>query len=67
MSIIVYGPQGCGKSKNKESIARYFGVSKVIDNWNPGDPLPDDAIALTNTPVDGAFEYDSRLFDFKPC
>lgn len=32
-SILVYGPQGCGKSKNSEIIKKYFGLKKKCDGW----------------------------------
>lgn len=31
MNVIVYGPQGCGKTRNADILARFFGCSKVVD------------------------------------
>lgn len=33
VTLIVYGPQGCGKTANAEKIMREFGLIKIIDNW----------------------------------
>ena len=58
MSIVVYGPQGCGKTRNKTALQAHFGMGQVIDDWKPGDPLPENTLALTNVPgVAGAIEY----------
>jgi len=33
-SIIVYGPQGCGKTVNAERIRKHFGLTgKIVDDW----------------------------------
>ena len=58
MSTVIYGPQGCGKTRNKAALAAHFGPGQVIDDLMPGDPLPEDALALTNFPeVEGAIEF----------
>jgi len=31
MNVIVYGPQGCGKSKNADRLAAYFGCKKIVE------------------------------------
>lgn len=38
MSIIIYGPQGCGKTKNAEKLRRFFGMDEIVDD--EGDPYP---------------------------
>lgn len=59
MSIVITGPQGCGKSTNKEALAVYFGMKQVIDEWQPGDHLPETAIAFTNCQgIEGTIEFD---------
>lgn len=30
MKIVIYGPQGCGKTRNAEAIKQYFGADEVI-------------------------------------
>ncbi len=48
MSVIIYGPQGCGKTRNKTALAQYFGLTNIIDDWTSGQDLPKDTLALTN-------------------
>lgn len=31
MSIIIHGPQGCGKTLNGEKLRRHFGMRQVVD------------------------------------
>lgn len=58
MSIIISGPQGCGKSRRAAELAAHFGLKSIIHEWQPGDLLPDDALALTNVPgVSGAVAF----------
>lgn len=38
MSIIIYGPQGCGKIRNAEKLRKIFGMSEVVDDGH--DPYP---------------------------
>ena len=58
MSKVIYGPQGCGKTTHKAALAAHFGLSHVMDDWNPTDPLPENTLALTNVPgVEGAIEF----------
>lgn len=46
-SIIVYGPQGCGKTRHAELLRDFFGMSHIVDDWDCSDPIPDDALVLT--------------------
>lgn len=39
-SWLVYGPQGCGKTTNAQAIAAALGLTEVVDDWLPGDPVP---------------------------
>lgn len=58
MSIIVYGPQGSGKNQEAgEKIAKYFGLSHVDTDWYRGKDLPDDTIAFSDFPVEGALDF----------
>jgi len=36
----VFGPQGCGKTRNAAAIAKALGVTKIRDDWAPGQPHP---------------------------
>lgn len=67
-TMIVIGPQGCGKTKNANRIAKAFKLEKVIDGWQPGDPIPPkDALVLTNAPLklDSPALKKYRTIDFK--
>ena len=33
MSVIVYGPMACGKTRHAGAIARHFGLKLVVDDW----------------------------------
>lgn len=58
MSTIIYGPQGCGKTRNAEALAKHLGLSNIVDDWMSGDELPEDTLALTGTEnVPGALEF----------
>lgn len=58
-SVIVYGPQGCGKTRHSEALAAHYGVSKVVDDWMPGDPVEPGALHLSQVEVPGAVAYES--------
>jgi len=46
MSIIIHGPQGCGKTRNAELLRKYYGMNEVVeaDDFDPY-PLSDKQIA----------------------
>lgn len=48
--IVIAAPQGAGKSRRAPELLRAYGKRRVIHEWSPGDPLPPDALALTNVP-----------------
>lgn len=35
MSVIVYGPRGCGKSQDSQRIADALGLHCIVDGWEP--------------------------------
>lgn len=48
-TVIVYGPQGCGKSLNAEKLRKGFGLDRVIDDWDGRERLPrHGALVLTH-------------------
>lgn len=47
-SLIVHGPQGCGKTRHAQALAAHFGCSQIVDGWNGTDSLPPSALALTS-------------------
>ena len=38
MSIIIHGPQGCGKTRSAERLRKYFGMDEICDDEM--DPYP---------------------------
>ncbi|OLU15435.1 hypothetical protein BVH03_23060 [Pseudomonas sp. PA15(2017)] len=49
---MVQGPQACGKTRNADRIAKALGLSKIVDNWQPGDALDKQhTLYLTNSEV----------------
>ncbi len=50
-AVLVYGPQGCGKSINAERLRRHFGCASVqdegLDWWGPRRKIVDGALHLT--------------------
>lgn len=48
-SWLVYGPEGCGKTKNARAIADALGLTDIVDDWHPGQPIPGTkTLVLTN-------------------
>ena len=56
-AIVIYGPQGCGKTRRAKEMLAYFKKDRIIDDWRPGQRIPANAIALTNFRVKGAIPY----------
>lgn len=48
-SWLVYGPDGCGKTRDAQAIADALGLTEIVDDWQPGAPAPiTKALVLTN-------------------
>jgi len=48
-SVVVYGPQRCGKTRNAEALRRHFGLNRVVDDWDGISDVPAaGALILTN-------------------
>lgn len=47
-ALVIYGPQGCGKTTNASALAEHFGCVSIVDDWDGRAPLPDGALALYN-------------------
>lgn len=63
--VIVYGPQGCGKTRHAAELAAHFGVCRIIDDWMPGDPVESAALHLCQVEVPGAVAYESLEVELK--
>lgn len=46
-TVIVVGPQGCGKSVQAAQLQKHFGVGRVDNEWYPGEPVRPDTLHLT--------------------
>lgn len=63
-SCLVYGPAGCGKSRNAQAIAKALGLSQILDNWDAGAPVPLlDTLVLTNAD-NPAWYFKGRVITF---
>jgi hypothetical protein len=61
-AVIIYGPQGCGKSRHKGDLAAFYGKTLIIDGWTPDVRLPVESIALTSFGgIDGAIDFDDAM------
>ena len=47
-TIIVFGPHGCGKTRNAEALRAAFGCASIVDDWEPVSTLTQGALHLTN-------------------
>lgn len=51
-SVLVYGPQGSGKTLHAEELRQHFGLAAVLDDWLPGSPWPiKDHLVLSHEPA----------------
>lgn len=63
-SYLVHGPMACGKTRNARAIADTLGLTEVLDDWQPGMPVPAfNTLVLTNS--DGPFPpFKRRILSF---
>lgn len=51
-SVLMHGPKMCGKTRNREAIAAAYGLTNIVDDWQPGQRIPQtDTLILTSAPV----------------
>lgn len=55
--IIVYGPQGCGKSTNASLLMNKLGMTRVVDEYVLGTQVQENTLYLSNVDVNGALHY----------
>lgn len=62
-SVIVYGPQGCGKTLNADALRRAFGLSVVYDGEIPPDikKIPRHGVLILTCDEASARAYDGRM------
>lgn len=67
-SIIVHGPQGCGKTRNAQALMRKYGLRRVIelDNQTPRPSvLPaNNALVLSSAPYEALTEYGLTMYPY---
>lgn len=47
-SVVVYGPQGCGKSMKAPELLQQFGCVEIVDEWDGQTNLHPGQLALTH-------------------
>lgn len=51
-TLVVHGPQGCGKTRNANLLRDRFGCRDVVDEWDPQTaPLEEGKLHLTQADV----------------
>lgn len=46
--VIVYAPQGAGKTTHAEALRKHYGCVRVVDDWKVGDLTCEGDLMLTN-------------------
>lgn len=46
--VVIHGPQGCGKTRHAQALARHFGCEQITDDWSGHGRLEPGTLALTN-------------------
>lgn len=64
-SILVFGPQGCGKTTNSHKLAQHFGLTKIVDNWLPEMPFPQFTTLVLTTWMPPDHELNRRVYSFE--
>ncbi len=60
-SIVIYGPQRCGKTTNAQELREHFGMKDVLDDWDGHSAYPlHDTLVLTNN-ADAIAHVTSRV------
>ncbi len=73
-SVVVHGPQGCGKSLNAQRLKQHFGLQRVIDgvhlnrpSWLKAKATEKPTLFLTNEAVDkNLASFEGRHVRFIP-
>jgi hypothetical protein len=50
--VIIIAPQGTSPKTQVEAVAKHFGCSVIVDDWNGSDNLRPGSLALTNMAID---------------
>lgn len=52
-TVVIHGPQGCGKARNAQALAAHFGCTRIVDDWNGRDRIEEGSLVLTNSDAFG--------------
>jgi len=66
-TVVVTGPQGCGKSVHAQQLAEQFGCVGVVDEWRPDVELSPGHLHLTNADDVLSVSADVRVVRFEDC
>ena len=50
-TVLIHGPQGCGKTRNAQALAAHFGCSRIVDDWNGQSKIEEGSLVLINAMV----------------
>jgi MoxR-like ATPase len=50
-TVVIHGPQGCGKTRNAQALAAHFGCSRIVDDWNGQSKIEEGSLVLINSMV----------------
>jgi len=65
-TVIVVGPQGCGKTRNAQALVQRLGCRGIVDDWVPGVALVPGALHLTHEAVTAEQARGSCVKHFSP-
>lgn len=64
-TVYVYGPQGCGKTRNAEALREFFGCTHVVDNDDTRAIIEDGALYLGVSEPDYRTQGNCRVLPFQ--
>ncbi len=64
-TVLIHGPQGCGKTTYAEQFAKALGCKEIVDDWDAErDPITPGALHLTHGfPIGLPRHVESLSFD----
>lgn len=64
-TVFIYGPQGCGKTRHADDLARFFRVDRVIDGFDWDQPVPLlNCLVLTHDTPPVELDFARRVLSF---
>ena len=66
-TIVVYGPKACGKTKHRDALARHFGCTRIVDDFDQHrDRLTPGALHLAHEPCADRAAENFAFADLQP-